>query len=108
MLIPAELLQLRRQTYDAASKYYQAIGAFAEAGCKRQLNQDLQSLTEAIIRRIAAYEAALEAKLRYLLMAEPARWSDDEYNLTLRLLALLAREQQNWSEFVLINSDLQG
>ena len=92
MATDEHLLNLRRESYKAASEYYRAIEDWETVSRSQEeagkLNASLQRY-----REIAAnYHNALEALSAYLLTLEPTKLVTEEIERTLTLQDILDRE----------------
>ena len=82
-----------QQVYLASGQFYSAQVAFTKAVSTGRSPSEVKAAAQTALEAVKPYEDALEALLHHLLTAKAARHKDEEVMRTLRLLALLSREE---------------
>lgn len=92
MAADENLLNLRRESYKAASEYYRAIEDWETVSRSQEAGSKLDASLQRYRDIAANYHNALEALSAYLLTLEPTKLVTEEIERTLTLQDLLDRE----------------
>ncbi len=88
----AHLLKLRRDSYEAAGKYYRAMEQWQTVSRSQEKDGEVSDTLLRYRDIAASYHNALEALSAYLLTLEPTQLVTKDIDRTVRLRNLLDRE----------------